>query len=228
MTDYRPGVREAHLLRKKDNPLFPPAAREISNEALAAARLQDGQEMDRFMQSFQELVQRAVSLPPNAPSETILEIKEQLDRSYQMACALPGDQSQITEAISKLLMVIMNAVRAGIGDDAYAARQLEEEVLAREAHFALQQLPLVAALTHEDSPVAEDELVPSLLSEDETRLEQTLALFDHEQLEVISRDAQAWLQRIDADRSLGDAWRRLVLIQSYYQQRVRSDADIDG
>ncbi len=226
MTDYRPGVREAHLLRKKDNPLFPPASRDVSNEALAGARLDDGQDLDRFMQSFQTLVQRAVALPPNAPSETVLEIKEQLDHSYQMACALPGDQSHIKQAIGKLLVVIMNAVRAGIGEDAYAARQLEEEVLAREAHFALQELPLVAALTHADSPIAEDELVPSLLSEEDARLERTLALFDAEQLDLLCRDARQWLQRADPERELDDAWRRLALIQAHYQ-RVRIQSDVN-
>ena len=120
----QPGVRERHLLRKRDNPLFSGDARDITNEELATARLDDGLEMDKFVQEFQELVQRAVELDPNTPSETILEIKEQLDHSYQRACALPGDQSAIKKAIRQLIEVIMNAVRSGIGNDAYATRQL--------------------------------------------------------------------------------------------------------
>lgn len=211
----RPGVREAHLLRKRGNPLFSRAARDVSNEQLAAARLADGVDMDRCVEAFQDLVQRAVELQPNTPSETILELKEELDRSYQQACALPGDQSQMKGAIRKLVGVIMQAVRSGIGNDAYAARQLAEEEMAREAHFELQELPLVAALTHPDSPVAADELVPSLLSEDDARLERTLAIFDDEQLAAICRDAEAYLTRIDPGRGLADAWRRQALICDY-------------
>jgi hypothetical protein len=215
--DTRPGVREAHLLRKRDNPLFSHAAREVSNEELASARLEDGMEMDRFIQEFQVLVQRAVALAPNTPSETVLELKEELDRGYQQACALPGDQSAVKEAIRKLLGVIMRAVRSGIGNDAYAARQLDEEDMARQTHFELQGLPLVAALTHPESPVAADELIPSLLSEDDASLERCLTLFDDQQLAEIRQDAAQYLQRIDADRRLSDAWRRLDLIRSHFR-----------
>jgi hypothetical protein len=212
----RPGVREAHLLRKQDNPLFPAAARQVSSDALAAARLQDGLEMDQFMEAFQALVQRAVALDPNTPSDTILELKEQLDQSYQQACALPGDQSQIKNAIRKLVEVIMRAIRSGIGNDAYAARQLEEEDMARLAHFELQELPLVAALTHPDSPIAADELIPSLLSEDDASLERCLIVFDDTQLATICHAAENYLQRIDPDRQIPAAWRRLDLIRDNY------------
>jgi hypothetical protein len=216
--EHRPGVREAHLLRKKDNPLFPAAAREVSNEALATARLQDRLDMDGFMEEFQSLVQRAVALQPNAPSEDVLAIKEQLDQGYQKVCALPGDQSQLKAAIRRLLEVIMRAVRSGIGNDAYAARQLEEEAQAREDHFALQELPLVAALTHAESPVAEDELIPSLLSEDDDSLQRCLLLFDDNQLAAICHAAGLWLEEMDPERKIPAAWRRLALIEARYRK----------
>lgn len=224
--DQRPGVREAHLLRKKNNPLFPPAAREVSNEALVAARLQDGLDRDRFMQDFQGLVERAVALEANAPSEEVLAIKEQLDHCYQRACALPGDQAPIRQAIRKLVDVIMRAVRGGIGNDAYAANQLEEETLAREAHFALQELPLVAALTHAESPVAADELIPSLLSEPDDSLSRSLVLFDEQQLATLCHEAGRWLEQVDPERAQTDAWRRLALLQAYYSHlKPQSDAN---
>jgi len=208
-----PGVREQHLLRKRNNPLFPPELQEVSNEDLATARLQDGLEMDRFLGEFQTLVQRAVELEPNTPSETILEIKEQLDQAYQRACALPGDQSAVKQAIGKLVQLIMQAVRAGIGNDAYAERQLEEEDLARQAHYELQEVALVAALTHADSPIAENELIPSLLSEDDTSLVRCLFLFDAAQLAVICSDGERYLQSMDPEHHFEDAWRRLGFIR---------------
>jgi len=223
-TENRPGVRERHLLRKRNNPLFSVTEREVSNEALAEARLADGLEMDRFLQEFQTLVKRAVELDPNTPSETILEIKEQLDHSYQRVCALPGDQSAIKQAIRQLIEVIMKAVRSGIGNDAYAERQLEEEVIAREAHFELQELSLVAALTHADSPVSEEEFVPSLLSEVDEKLERCLLLFDEGQLAAISNDAEVFLEKTDPDKQLVDAWRRLALIQDYYRRLLPDTA----
>jgi len=211
------GIREQHLLRKKDNPLFEASERDVSNEVLAKARMEDGVEMDAFMSEFQTLVQRAAALEANTPSETILEIKEQLDRSYQQCCALPGDQAAVKAAIRKLIETIMRAVESGIGNDAYAQRKLEEEVLARELHFKLQELPLVAALTAENSPVAEKELVPSLLSEPAETLALTLQLFDESQMAAIFNEASTFMENKDPERKLMDAWLRLQLIERTWQ-----------
>lgn len=223
-TENRPGVRERHLLRKRHNPLFSETARNVSNEALAEARMADGVETDQFLHEFQELVKRAVELEPNTPSETILEIKEQLDHSYQRVCALPGDQSAIKNAIRQLIDVIMKAVRSGIGNDAYAQRQLEEEIIAREAHFELQELSLVAALTHADSLVTKEEFVPSLLSEVDENLERCLLLFDEAQLAAICNDAENYLAEVDPHKQLVDAWRRMTLIQDYYRRLLPETA----
>ena len=211
------GIREQHLLRKKDNPLFEASEQDVSNEVLAKARMEDGVEMDAFMSEFQTLVQRAAALEANTPSETILEIKEQLDRSYQQCCALPGDQAAVKAAIRKLIETIMRAVESGIGNDAYAQRKLEEEVLARELHFKLQELPLVAALTAENSPVAEKELVPSLLSEPAETLALTLQLFDESQMAAIFNEASTFMENKDPERKLMDAWLRLQLIERTWQ-----------
>ena len=213
----RPGVREQHLLRRKDNPLFDADRRDVSNELLARARLEDGVEMDRFVAEFQALVQKAVDLEPNAPSETILEIKEKLDRSYQMACALPGDQTQVKNAVRKLVAAIMQAIRAGIGNDAYAAQKLEDEEMARQIHFEMQELPLVCALTHPESPVAEDELIPSLLSEPCETLKPTLQMFDEQQLAELYRRATEFLQDRDPEHKLAGAWLGLQEIGDYYR-----------
>ncbi len=207
------GIREQHLLRKKDNPLFDESGRDVSNEVLAKARMEDGLEMDAFMADFQSLVERAVALEPNTPSETILEIKEQLDHSYQQCCALPGDQTAVKTAIRKLIETIMRAVESGIGNDAYARQQLEEETLARELHFRLQELPLVAALTAANSPIAENELIPSLLSEPADSLTPTLQLFDDTQMAAIFNEASTFMSNTDPERKLVDAWQRLQLIE---------------
>ena len=213
----RPGVRETHLLRKRDNPLFDESRRAVRNEDLAQARLEDGLELDRFMEQFRSLVQKAVDLEPNTPSETVLEIKEALDQGYQQACALPGDQGKIKDAIKALVATIMRAVRAGAGNDSFAQQQLVEEEIAREAHYALQELPLVSALTHPDSPVAEDELVPTLLSEADDSLATALGIFDENQVAAIYNDASAFLKRQDPEKTLTDAWRRLGLIEDYFR-----------
>ena len=222
----KPGIREQHLLRRSNNPLFDATHRDVRSEDLATARLDDGQELDQFMEEFQSLVQRAVDLEPNAPSETVLEIKAALDKAYQQACALPGDQAPIKQAITQLVAAIMRAIWSGIGEDALAKQELEDEEMARRAHFSLQELPLVSALTHPNSPIGEGELIPSLLSEPEETLAPSLTIFDVDQLSVLCEDARTFLSQQDPGRTLDDAWHRLELIEGIYrktQQPQRGD-----
>jgi hypothetical protein len=214
----RPGIREQHLLRKMDNPLFDEAQRQVGKDDLAQARLEDGVAKDRFVSDFQALVQRAVDLEPDAPSETVLELKEALDRSYQEACALPGDMETVKQSIRRLVGIIMQAVRAAAGDDSRAQQELMEEDAARQAHYELQELPLVAALMHPDSPIAAHELIPSLLSEAGPSLSRTLTLFDEQQLARIFHDAAAFLAQRDPTHNLPEAWQRLEVIEHCYRR----------
>ena len=214
----RPGVREQQLLRKMNNPLFSGVHSTVGKDDLAQARLEDGLEKDRFLAAFQGLIQKAVELQPNTPSETVLEIKEELDHSYQQACALPGDMTPIKHSIRRLVDLIMQAIRAGAGNDAHAQQQLTEEDMARKAHYELQEIPLVAALMHPDAPIAADELIPSLLSEAEDTLAAALTLFDAQQIAALCHDAGAFLAQHDPEHRLTDAWARLQLIEDHYRR----------
>ena len=148
----------------------------------------------------------------------MLEIKAALDKAYQQACALPGDQTPVKQAITRLVAAIMRAIWSGVGEDALAKQELEDEETARRAHFSLQELPLVSALTHPNSPISEGELIPSLLSEPEETLAPSLTIFDTDQLSVLCEDARTFLSQQDPDRALDDAWRRLELIEGIYRQ----------
>lgn len=211
------GIREQHLLRKQDNPLFD-GKQPVTPRQLAEARLADDLERDSFVENFTALVQRAANLNPSTPSETVLEIKEDLDRSYQQACALPGEQEKFKDAIRKLVKVIMDSVWRGVADDQYAQQQLRDEQFARDMHFQLQEVPLVSALTHPNSPITEDELIPSVLSEPVSDLAMALQVFDENQIEVLYLDAGAFLHHKDPEHKLADAWARLTFIGSYLRK----------
>jgi hypothetical protein len=220
-SNRKPGMREQHLLRKQDNPLFD-GQEPVTPQQLAEARLSDDLERDRFVENFTSLVRRAAELNPNTPSETILEIKEELDRSYQQACALPGDQKKFKDAIRKLVKVIMDSVWKGVTEDQHAQQQLRDEQFARDMHFQLQEVPLVSALTHPNSPITEDELIPTVLSEPLSDLAMALQVFDENQIEVLYSDAGAFLHSKDPERKLADAWERLTFIGSYLR-KLRPD-----
>ena len=189
----RPGRHERHYRRKLDNPLFGCAAQHRDDDALLEMQRLDHEELLAFLAELRQIVQRAVDLKPNEGSEVVLAIKEQLDRLYEASAGLADDHGGNQAAIGQLLEVIMRNVERGAGGDPLALEELEQERAARAAHFELLKTPLVADLLHPQSTITADELLPSLLSEDEGGLAAALQLFDLEQSVQLYVDGEACL-----------------------------------
>lgn len=223
-----PGPRERHLQRKADNLLFPENVRTVTQQDVELARQQDEIELLSFMNEFQLLVQEAIDLKPETDSETILSLKDRLDKSYAQCCALPGDQTQIKQAVRKLIDAVMGAVRSGAQTDPKALQELDEEQQAREIHFALHDHQLVADLMFENTPIQQDELIPSLLSEKNESLSATLSLFEEEALSAIYQQSKELLQSIDnSETTMADAWQNLQTMQTFLTQLVSQDTTIN-
>lgn len=189
-----PGAHERHLRRRYENPLFPAEQRQISDRDVLAARRRDQQQLENFLERFHQVVQRAVELDTNVQSDIILELKEELDRCYEEAAGLAGDQSRIKQAIVRLVDTIMRAVRQGAENDAVALRKLDEEDQARALHFELLEEPLVADLLNPEDVIPEGDLIPTLLGAEPAALEKVLTLFSDEQLTMMIRDARRLLE----------------------------------
>lgn len=210
-----PGVRERHLQRRYHNPLFPPSRRHVNAAELQLARAADHGELESFHQQFQSLLERAVALKPNEPSEVILQLKADLDKAFAIASGLPGDLSQLKVGLQKLIAVTMNAIWQGAGDDPLAHQELTDEEEARAAHFAHLRYPLVAALVRPDSPLAGEDLVPSLLSAEPAELQATLWLFAPEQLSDIASEARSLLTALADDQLRERTQQALQMIENF-------------
>ncbi|MES9924482.1 MAG: hypothetical protein ABW152_10335 [Candidatus Thiodiazotropha endolucinida] len=187
----RPGRHERHLLRKHENPLFPEAARQLTQAQLREAQRRDHEELVAYIGDLRGLVGEAVALGPHEQSDVILGLKERLDQAYETACRLADDQTPNKEAIKKLVEVIMRSVWKGSGNDSLAHQELEQEEIARRAHYELLECPLVADLLDPESPIAQDELLPALLSADQAEFEVAVTLFDPVQLETLLTQAES-------------------------------------
>ncbi|MBT3046616.1 MAG: hypothetical protein AB2728_01805 [Candidatus Thiodiazotropha sp.] len=190
----RPGRHERHLLRRFENPLFAEAARTLTQAQLTEAQRLDHEELVAYIEELRRLVGEAVALGPHEQSDVILDLKERLDKAYETACRLADDQTPNKEAIRKLVDVIMRSVWKGAGNDTLAHQELQQEEAARQAHYALLENPLVADLLDPESLIAEDELLPVLLSTGESDFEAALTLFDATQLEALLRQGESLAQ----------------------------------
>lgn len=224
----QPGPRERHLQRKADNVLFPETVRNVTQQDIDQARQQDDMELISFMNEFQLLVQEAIDLKPETDSETILDLKDRLDKSYAQCCALPGDQSQIKQAVKKLIDAVMGAVRSGATTDPKALKELDEEQQAREIHFTLHDQQLVADLMLEDSPIMHDELTASLLSDTTEGLTAALNLFEEDALSAIYQQAKSLLQSIDnSETTHADAWQNLKTMENFLTQLASNNTPVN-
>ncbi len=192
-----PGRHERHFLRKLNNPLFDEPIIDYSDEDLLEVQRLDNEELLNYLTDLRTLVQRAIALNPNEESQVVLDLKSDLDESYEKACTLADDQRGNKEAISQLLEVIMKTVRTSAGNDTLAQQQLEDEVLARTTHFRLLEHPIVADMLDPDTRIQPQELVASLLNESEEELAAALEIFDAEQLQQTIADARQLLGSMD-------------------------------
>jgi hypothetical protein len=190
----RPGRHERHFCRKVDNLLFPRPIVDFSNEALLDVQRKDHEELLSFLTSLRKLVRVAVELKPNEETQTILDLKSELEKHYELACGLADNQAANKQAIAQLIDVIMNTVRGNAGGDSLAEQELAEEALARKTHFALLESSLVADLLHPDSVIQTDELAAVFLTDEESAVKAAIELFDGEQCQQISLDMKNLLE----------------------------------
>jgi len=156
-----------------------------------------------------------MELPPETGSETILALKEDLERHYEQACGLPAPLAQEKAAIRRLIETIMGAVRRQADGDPLALRELGEEEMARRIHFRLVDLPLIADLLHPETPIEPGELAPSVLAASESELAAVLEVFEPGELaHIIDEGAALLAARAAVGAELVEAGRRLEALRS--------------
>ncbi len=184
-----PGCRERHLIRKNSNPLFSNSQLELTQEFVDEARQQDLEEYNQFLDDFNNLIQEVSQLEERIETEIILEFKERIDRMHDQCVGFGRDVSIYLQALSKLYETIMNTIRIGAANDTLAISELNKEQEARKLHLEIINYTLVSDLIRADSPIEENELVASLLSDSAESVQVVMSLFDSPQRELIKAEA---------------------------------------
>ena len=191
----RPGPRERHLKRRYRNPLFFDDA-VVTQDEVIAARSADREDMDAFVKEVKRLFDQAANLPPNVESDVILGLKERCDQLYEQSCGFGIDLSREQQALKRLTEVIMKSVWQGAGNDMQARAELDQEETARAEHYRLLEHKLIVDLLSPESPIAEDHLVATLLSESETAVQHALRLFEPEHRAAMLSQASELLDQL--------------------------------
>lgn len=211
----QPGCREAHLERRYKNLLFSGEVRQVTQQQINAARQADDAEVIAFQEDFRALLRDIATLTAHVESEVILKLKERIECLYEIRAGLPGDFSREREGLERLNYLIMDQIKQGAADDPYAQEQLKREETARAFHWHLLRQPLVAHLLRPNSPIPPEDLIPTLLSEDEESIRAVMALLSIEQRSSLRIQARQWLERLQVEKTeIPDvAWGRLEILE---------------
>ena len=210
------GMHERHLLRKDGNPLFSLPVADYSGDEYIRARQRDNEELQAFHEEIRAVIQQAIELEANVESEVILELRGKLDQLYTRCSGFGRGCNEHKQNIRKLIDLVMKAVWQAAANDPQARMELEQEEMARQQHYRLLEYPLVADLLRPDTPVTEQELLPTLLHADKEELEAVLWLFAPEQLQQLRSEAQQLLESLKSQGiELQQAWHNLEQIASH-------------
>jgi len=212
-----PGCRERHLRRKLDNPLFAPDDRSTTVAELDAEQRRDDDELSAFLTAVKALVARVSELSPDSDTGEVVELKKQADAYYEQCLGLPGDQRRVKSALIKLITELTRLNMQTL-QDTRSLVELQDEQVRRLAHFTRLEFPVTGDICREQSPLAEGDLVPTLLSEPADAVVAALGLFDAERVNAIREEADALVrERRDEGHDVTRAEEALAVIVKHIE-----------
>lgn len=221
-----PGCWERQLQRRCRNPLFPEERRHVLPADVDAARARDHDEIQTFRRDLLALLHAAAHLPTNVDNERLLALKERIDRLYLQGMSFGVDIDSEKSGLRRLQDVVVASIRAATAADPLAQAELEKEQAAHALHTTLLEYPVVAQLLRSESPIADDELVPTLLSESEPALRAALQLFDGTQLENMRLQARRLLDSLDTGAQPPALRARLAILDEQARAVAQSEPRI--
>ncbi len=193
----QPGCRERHLKRKYLNPLFSPRLSVISQSDVDQARSDDLDEYKSFIVNFDKLLSEVSCLSSRVETEIVLDLRVRVDALYDQWVSFGGGDADYKNALLRLHSTLVAAIKKSAENDIATLNELAREQKAHEIHLHLVEYPLVSDLLRADSPIEENELVQTLLSEDAESVQIVMSLFEPDQQQVIRDEARTWVERIN-------------------------------
>ena len=209
----QPGCWERHLQRQYNNPLFIEISPIITQHQVEIAQQKDENFRHDFIKHFHQLLEDFTQLKPQEESEQIFELQGRVDKLYSECAANGSYFQQEKQGLKKLSGLIYQAILNSGQHEAKVLEELEQAEMARQVHFELLENSVIAHLLQDDSPIAQNELVPTLLSEDEPSLRAAMSLFDMEQQKTLYGIAKVLLERLQSQNLIQeDVWQRLAIM----------------
>lgn len=158
------GCFERQLQRRHMNALFPVERRTISRAELLEASMKDWNDLRQLQSDAAKLFDEVKSGPKQKPYSEFLDLREAVERLILRAAEIGPIADQQRDALRHVYDSIVDVLRKDCPSEHRA--QLEDALAHSEKYQREWANQFVKQLKRNDTPIANDELVPSLLTED--------------------------------------------------------------
>ncbi len=163
------------------------------------ARERDKKEQKEFLRNFKGVVEKVSKLPERADSERLLELIPELDSCYTQCMVLGAQFPKEKQALSRLIILFEQTLLRHAGTDNAFLEQFKQEQEARKMHHQALENPIVASMMRDDSPISNDELPATILSEPSSLIEEVLTFLNQEQIESLRKHAKELIISVEKD-----------------------------
>jgi hypothetical protein len=220
-----PGCFERHLLRRLNNPLFPPSKRVVTKQEFRNAKALDERDAAAFRHAFEDHVTEGIGMGGLKRHDYVTDYLKRTLELMERATAIDGSWDEETRVLEAALDGCKQLLNSQTGPE--GAATLERAI----AFHGLQiHNPFLAQSFREDSPIPKDTegWLRTLLSEDEETIEHTAEFAGGLGMKIIETARAVLADAVRDGLPPVDARRKLGLLEQGYSKGANITSHSEG
>lgn len=161
-----PGAREAYLIKRWHNPYFGPSRRIVSAEELSEAKKADSDRSLLARSLLSSLAWEIGELPSPMTVADLHKARTALDELIRFAVSAGGPAKDVAVQADRIRETVLLTIREAYAGDEEMLEKIEQADTYHKDHVRKFYLPIMAEIIGTERITPDEELVPSLLSED--------------------------------------------------------------
>jgi len=184
-----PGAYELHLKRRHNNMLFQKKRRVINQSEVDFARNHDHSDYINLKNRLSNLLIEVEKFPDIVDSSQINKIREIIDTLIGDAVGVGGEAELIVQKTKEFRKLLITTWSESAANNPKAKQAIIKAENFYQENIIKFEVPFVAQITRENSPIPDDELIPALLMESPDVITKTFDWLDPDTRTIIQKEA---------------------------------------
>ncbi|MGX5844187.1 hypothetical protein ACWGTI_26055 [Mesorhizobium sp. ArgA1] len=191
-----PGAHEAYLIKRWNNPYFGPSRRVVSTEELSEARQTDHDKFLLAQNSLSGVAKEIGELPSPMTVGDLHKARQSLEELIRFAVSVGGPAKHIAVQADQIRETVILTIREAYAGDEETLEKIERADTYHKDHVRKFYLPIMADIIGTERITPDDELVPSLVSEDPATISTVLDILPEDDRVVMQAAAMKLILRV--------------------------------